>query len=232
MREQNCLFEEFEDEDDNDGSNAIDASGLLHVQKITMCEPPGPPQLPMIEITKSSANYFLTVPEPAAISRPHHRRASESEPGPIITTRPLNKRSAGSEPTPPVLEAVAPLQIPTDLHQAQAQVHRAQHPLRHLLHRHRPKPPPRPHCSPKEFLERAYVRGKIHDCLCFNNGIGHVGVIGWRLMEYLPFRRMDLQPDGSWKAIVWPLPRGEVRDIPNNARIHCSVLKRMKADPR
>lgn len=49
-------------------------------------------------------------------------------------------------------------------------------------------------------------------------------------MEYLPFRRMDLQEDGSWKAIIWPLPKGEVRDIPNNALIHGSVIKRMEAD--
>ena len=49
-------------------------------------------------------------------------------------------------------------------------------------------------------------------------------------MEYLPFRRMDLQDDGSWKAIAWPLPKGEVRDIPDNAIIHCSVIRRMEAD--
>lgn len=42
---------------------------------------------------------------------------------------------------------------------------------------------------------------------------------------------MDLQPDNSWKAIRFPLPRGEVRDIPDNALIHTSALKRMKADP-
>lgn len=35
-------------------------------------------------------------------------------------------------------------------------------------------------------------------------------------MEYLPFRRMDLQSDGSWKPIIWPLPMGEVRDVPEN----------------
>lgn len=51
-------------------------------------------------------------------------------------------------------------------------------------------------------------------------------------MEYLPFRRMDLQPDGSWKPIVWPLPCGEVRDIPDNVKIHNSVIKRMQADPK
>lgn len=49
-------------------------------------------------------------------------------------------------------------------------------------------------------------------------------------MEYLPFRRMDLRPDGSWKSIAWPLPKGEVRDIPDEVVIHNSVLKRMEFD--
>lgn len=49
-------------------------------------------------------------------------------------------------------------------------------------------------------------------------------------MEYLPFRRMDLQPDGSWKPISWPLPRGEVRDIPDNAQIHVSAIHRLRTD--
>lgn len=41
---------------------------------------------------------------------------------------------------------------------------------------------------------------------------------------------MDLQADGSWKAIRWPLPRGEVRDVPKDAKIHHSVLERMDYD--
>src|SRR5207245_879342 len=54
----------------------------------------------------------------------------------------------------------------------------------------------------------------------------------WKIMEYLPFRRMDLRPDGSWKPIRWPLPCGETRDIPEDAKIHCSAIKRMKEDPK
>lgn len=48
--------------------------------------------------------------------------------------------------------------------------------------------------------------------------------------RYLPFRRMDLQDDGSWKPIRWPLPCGEVRDIPENVRVHGSVIRRMQLD--
>jgi uncharacterized protein (DUF2235 family) len=48
--------------------------------------------------------------------------------------------------------------------------------------------------------------------------------------RYLPFRRMDLREDGTWHPIRWPLPCGEVRDIPANARIHGSVIRRMQLD--
>jgi hypothetical protein len=82
-----------------------------------------------------------------------------------------------------------------------------------------------------ETLESSCTRGRIHDCLSFGQGLPFSGVISWRLMEYLPFRRMDLQKDGSWKAIRWPLPMGEVRDIPDDVKIHNSVIRRMKADP-
>ncbi|KAH6612650.1 hypothetical protein C7974DRAFT_369601 [Boeremia exigua] len=81
-------------------------------------------------------------------------------------------------------------------------------------------------------LHYAATRGRIHDVLQFNNGAAPMGVVSWNVMEYLPFRRMDLCEDGSWKAIRWPLPKGETRDIPANAHIHSSVIKRMLADPK
>ncbi|KIW01357.1 hypothetical protein, variant [Verruconis gallopava] len=80
-------------------------------------------------------------------------------------------------------------------------------------------------------LKSAAIKGRIHDVLQFNNGCSALQVIAWNFMEYLPFRRMDLQPDGSWKSINWPLPKGEVRDVPDNVVIHHSVIQRMKADP-
>lgn len=96
-------------------------------------------------------------------------------------------------------------------------------------------------------LHSAAIRGRIHvscasafvtklttdsrqDVLQFRNGATQLGTVSWNLMEYLPFRRMDLQEDGSWKAIIWPLPKGETRDIPADALIHGSVIKRMEAD--
>ena len=81
-------------------------------------------------------------------------------------------------------------------------------------------------------LHHSSTTGKIHDCLEFDGGISAFSVIMWRIMEYLPFRRMDLQPDGSWKPIRWPLPCGEVRDIPDEAHIHLSAIKRLQTDPK
>ncbi|KAK5685744.1 hypothetical protein LTR17_026966 [Elasticomyces elasticus] len=80
-------------------------------------------------------------------------------------------------------------------------------------------------------LQRLETAAKLHDSLAFGGGMSALGVSSWQIMEYLPFRRMDLQPDGSWKPINWPLPRGEVRDMPPNALIHMSVIHRMQADP-
>lgn len=96
-----------------------------------------------------------------------------------------------------------------------------------ILPHHR-EPPDTPF---HKHLHSAATKGRIHDVLQFNNGAGRLGVTAWNFMEYLPFRRMDLQEDGTWKAIRWPLPKGETRDIPANATIHCSVIKRMVADP-
>lgn len=72
--------------------------------------------------------------------------------------------------------------------------------------------------------------GFIHDCLEFGGGLTATSVLSWKLMEYLPFRRMDLRPDGSWKPIRWPLPAGETRDIPHDARIHHTAIRRMRED--
>ena len=80
------------------------------------------------------------------------------------------------------------------------------------------------------ILHAAATKGVLHDCLEFNNGLSGPSVISWKIMEYLPFRRMDLRPDGSWKAITFPLPMGEVRDIPEDAKIHHSAIRRMEAN--
>ena len=85
----------------------------------------------------------------------------------------------------------------------------------------------------QSFADKLHVagtKGQLHDALAFNTGTAASGVISWRIMEYLPFRRMDLRPDGTWAPIRFPLPMGEVRDIPRDAWIHNSALRRMEAD--
>ncbi len=81
-----------------------------------------------------------------------------------------------------------------------------------------------------EMLYKAQI-APTHDSLEFNRGNNAATVISWNIVEYLPFRRMDLQSDGSWKPIRWPLPCGETRDIPDNVLVHGSVLRRMRRDP-
>ncbi|KIX09560.1 uncharacterized protein Z518_00640 [Rhinocladiella mackenziei CBS 650.93] len=83
-----------------------------------------------------------------------------------------------------------------------------------------------------QTLEECYVASVVHDCLTPGGGLPWTTVAFWKMMEYLPFRRMDLQKNGTWKAIRWPLPMGETRDIPADAQIHNSVIKRMQHDPK
>lgn len=83
------------------------------------------------------------------------------------------------------------------------------------------------HTSPfHDMMHRAHT-SYIHDSLVYGGGLGAMAVAAWNFMEWLPFLRMDLQLDGSWKPIRWPLPRGEVRDIPPNVRVHGSVIRRL-----
>lgn len=42
------------------------------------------------------------------------------------------------------------------------------------------------HCK----LQSSAERGLLHDCLEFNNGLTVGSVLSWKLMEYMPFRRM------------------------------------------
>ncbi|KAL9630408.1 MAG: hypothetical protein Q9204_004736, partial [Flavoplaca sp. TL-2023a] len=79
-------------------------------------------------------------------------------------------------------------------------------------------------------LHHSATKGVLHDCLQYHNGLPRTSVLSWKLMEYMPFRRMDLKEDGSWQAITFPLPMGEVRDIPEDAKIHHSAIRRMEAN--
>jgi uncharacterized protein (DUF2235 family) len=87
-------------------------------------------------------------------------------------------------------------------------------------------------CPSFQDVMHAAHTARIHDSLRYDSGLGFTTVSAWNLMEWMPFQRMDLRSDGSWAPIRWPLPRGEVRDIPDNVRVHGSVLRRMKMDEK
>lgn len=80
-----------------------------------------------------------------------------------------------------------------------------------------------------KMIEKASME-KLHDSLIFGGGLSFAATLSWNVIEWLPFRRMDLGPNGLWKPIRWPLPRGETRDIPHNVTVHGSVIKRMQND--
>lgn len=80
-------------------------------------------------------------------------------------------------------------------------------------------------------LHLSATRGVLHNLLQFGQGLPPASVLLWRVMEYLPLGRMHLQADGSWNLVHWPLPCGAVRDIPKEAEIHASAIRRMQSDP-
>ncbi|KAJ5643576.1 uncharacterized protein N7484_006083 [Penicillium longicatenatum] len=84
----------------------------------------------------------------------------------------------------------------------------------------------------KTALWKATTNGHIHDFLQYGHGVSWPTVLTWKIVEYLPLRRMGLQNDGSWRPVRWPLPLGERRDLPKEAKIHGSVIRRMKVNPK
>lgn len=81
-----------------------------------------------------------------------------------------------------------------------------------------------------EALRQSSTEGLLHDRIGFGEGVSPISVLAWRLMEYLPIRRSDMQPDGSWKLCHWPLHRGKPRSIPSNALIHGSAIHRLQSN--
>lgn len=116
------------------------------------------------------------------------------------------------------------------LHESGHAVHGLRSHIPHTLNSLSNKAKESPSSHFRHALEIASTTGHIHDSLTSGGPITRLSAFSWNVMEYLPFRRMDLQPDGSWKPIRWPLPCGEVRDIPHDAKIHRSAILRLNAD--
>lgn len=71
-----------------------------------------------------------------------------------------------------------------------------------------------------------------HDMLAKGPHTRFATALRWKIVEWLPLKRMDLAPDGKWVPKRWPPSRGELRDIPDRARVHGSVVYRMQQNIR
>ncbi|KAB8238238.1 T6SS phospholipase effector Tle1-like catalytic domain-containing protein [Aspergillus alliaceus] len=78
-----------------------------------------------------------------------------------------------------------------------------------------------------KILEAA-ERAQIHDSLGYDSGRG-VETLFWRVMEYLPIKRPKVGPDGNVRETRWH-GRGLRRPLPEEAKIHASVLHRLGYD--
>lgn len=55
----------------------------------------------------------------------------------------------------------------------------------------------------REQILHCAKKSAVHDCLAVGQGLPFLGVLSWQIMEWIPFMRMDLRDDGSWKPIRW-----------------------------
>ena len=55
----------------------------------------------------------------------------------------------------------------------------------------------------KSYLLKASTKSVLHDCLELGQGLPIASVLRWRIMEWIPFRRLDLTDTGKWKPIRW-----------------------------
>ncbi|KAJ1715166.1 hypothetical protein NYO67_2718 [Aspergillus flavus] len=78
-------------------------------------------------------------------------------------------------------------------------------------------------------IVQAAEQAEIHDSLGYDFGRG-LEVLFWRMMEYMPFKRPKVSPDGEVHETRWH-GRGLRRPLPPAAKIHSSVLHRLRYDP-
>jgi hypothetical protein len=70
----------------------------------------------------------------------------------------------------------------------------------------------------KSLVLDASTNGMLHDCLEFGQGLPMGSVVRWRIMEWIPFRRLDLTDNGKWKPIRW-------YEIPTSFILSANVFK-------
>lgn len=70
----------------------------------------------------------------------------------------------------------------------------------------------------------------LHDSLHYTDPGKTLETMFWRVLECFPFKRPKVAPDGSVQDSRWHTP-GLSRPLPSNAKIHSSVINRMKLHP-
>ncbi|KAK2798077.1 hypothetical protein FQN51_007896 [Onygenales sp. PD_10] len=83
-----------------------------------------------------------------------------------------------------------------------------------------------PSHTPRESILR---ERRPHDFLVFDRGVSRFATLMWWILEILPlFTRLELE-HGEWIPRYWPPNFGSTRDIPPDAKIHCSVVQLYKS---
>ncbi|KKK20793.1 hypothetical protein ARAM_003826 [Aspergillus rambellii] len=77
---------------------------------------------------------------------------------------------------------------------------------------------------------QAAEQAPLHDSLQYESG-NMVETLFWRVLECLPFKRPKVAPDGAVRMSRWHT-WGTRRPLPPGAKIHASVLRRLRNDPK
>ncbi|RLM01927.1 hypothetical protein CFD26_108262 [Aspergillus turcosus] len=78
-------------------------------------------------------------------------------------------------------------------------------------------------------IVRQAERALIHDSLDYDSGLPTEAFF-WNLLEWIPFKRPKISPDGTVRMTRWQA-RGSRRPLPKDAKIHGSVIRRLRTDP-
>ncbi|PYH91834.1 sporulation associated protein [Aspergillus ellipticus CBS 707.79] len=73
------------------------------------------------------------------------------------------------------------------------------------------------------------TRTPLHDSLMYKSG-KTLETMFWRVLECLPFKRPKVAPDGTVQETRWHVA-GLRRPMPNKAKLHFSVIDRLRQDP-
>ncbi|THC94120.1 hypothetical protein EYZ11_006409 [Aspergillus tanneri] len=79
-------------------------------------------------------------------------------------------------------------------------------------------------------IVRTAESAPLHDSLNYSDPGKTVETLFWRVLECMPFKRAKVAPDGSVQDSRWHMP-GLRRPLPNGAKIHGSVINRLRNDP-